>query len=197
MPSSQPARPSPSKCSSTRTSQFHTTRVDRKIGPGAPTAAPPAVRSAGSHGVRRTSLHRWSRSTAAFPYRQDTRVGASRQSAPTNTPQPDASAHTATARDPGVSAGVEDAGIWHPLRFAPCSPDTVDRRSCCGHIPGPGCWVRGPTFGPSSAANGPRPIPGSRSHVRQHSGVGSIVLSWQHHSPSRLAVLHLELALKE
>lgn len=123
--------------------------------PCAPAVVPLAVRSAESHGARHTSLHRWSRSIAVFPYRQDTRVGASRQSVSANTPQPDASAHTAIAREPGVSGGVEGAGIWHPLGSAPCRPDTVNRRSCCGYIPGSGCWVRRPTFGPSSAANGP------------------------------------------
>jgi len=38
--------------------------------------------------------------------------------------------------------------------------------------------------------------PGSRSHVRRHSGVCMIWFAWQHQSPSGLEVLHLELELK-
>ena len=119
-----------------------------------------------------------------------------RQSAPASSPASVGFGHTVTARDPEVSGGVEGAGIWQPPGPALCRPDTVGLGSCCGHIPSSVCSARGPTLRPSSAANDPGPIPGSRFHVRRHSGDGMISFAWQHHSPSGRAVLHLELELK-
>ena len=73
----------------------------------------------------------------------------------------------------------------------------VGRSSRCGRTRGSRCWALAPTPSPSSAANGRGPGPDSRSHVLRHSSVCRISLAWQHRSPSGLAVLHLELELKE
>ena len=67
--------------------------------------------SAGQH-IQRP--HRWSRSRAVFPCRQDTRVGGVRQSVRASSPQPAVSAHTATARGPGVCAVAVADGLGRP-----------------------------------------------------------------------------------
>ena len=82
-----------------------------------------------------------------------------------------------------------------------------ESRSLHGHRDGPEptpgctrgsrCWEHAPISTPSSAANGRGPGPDSRSHGLQHSSVCSIVLPWQHPSPSGPVVLHLGLELKK
>ena len=52
------------------------------------------------------------------------------------------------------------------------------------------------TPSPSFATNGRRPAPDVRFHVLRHSCVDRISFAWQHRSPSRPEVLHLELELK-
>ena len=70
----------------------------------APGATPPAVRSSGLRVAAHTGRQRGSQPTGGCPCRQDTRGGAARHSVRASTPRPDASAQTATARDPGVCA---------------------------------------------------------------------------------------------
>ena len=80
---------------------------------------------------------------------------------------------------------------------APYRRDTVGLSPCCGPTRGSRYWERVPTRSPSPGVNGRGSGPGSRSHGLQHSSVCNILLSWQHLSPSGLAVLHLELELKQ
>ena len=67
---------------------------------------------------------------------------------------------------------------------------------CCVPTRDSRCWEPAPTLTPVSSTNGRRPGSGSRSHGLLHSSVCSIVLTWQHLSPSGPLVLHLELELK-
>jgi hypothetical protein len=97
----------------------------------APGAAPPRVHSAECHGARHTSPHKWSRSTGVSPYRQDTRVGAVRQSAQANTHQPAASARTATATGLEVCASAVADRLDRLPTCEPCRPNAVGPSSHC------------------------------------------------------------------
>jgi hypothetical protein len=165
-------------------------------GPGAPDAARPTARCAGLHAAAHTRRHRWSLSRVASACRQDTRVGDARQSVRANTPGPGGFGHTTRATGPGVCGVAVADAPGPPLRAAPCRLDT-ESRVRCACIRGSRCWGRAPTPSPSFAANSLGPVPGSALHVPRYSGACSIVLAWQHLSPSGPTALHLELELKQ
>ena len=143
----------------------------------APDATRPTVRSAGLRVAAHTCPHRWSRPKAVSGCRQDTRVGAVRQSVRASSPRPDVSGHTATARDPGVCA---IAAADEPEPMPGCAPYRPDkgRASRCGRARGSRCWAFGPALLPSLAANGPGAGPSSPSHALRHSGVYRVSFAW-------------------
>jgi hypothetical protein len=136
------------------------------------------------------------RPRAVSPWRQDTRVGADRQSARASSPESDGFGHTATAGDPGVCGSALAEGLAPPPRCVPCRrererPPVVlraySRLTVLGGVPRPR-----PSFG----ANGPVQARGSGFHVLRQSSAYRMALAWQHRRPSGLAMLHVELALK-
>ena len=172
-------------------------RVDRSLAPEAgalcaPDAVPPAGRSSGRRVAAHTGPHRWSRPRGASACRQDTRVGAARQSARASSPRPDASARTATATGRGVYAAAVADGPEPTPGCAPYRPDRGGPAQRCGPPRGSRCWGLAPTPAPLSVTTGREPGPSSGSHGLCHSSACNIVLTWQHRSPSGLAVLHLE-----
>ena len=161
--------------------------------PCAPDATPPTIHGAGYRGATHTGLCRGSRSRAVSACRQDTRGEGVRQSVRASRSRPDASAHTARARDPGVY--VVDVRGRRPASV-PCRCDRGALAWCCGSTRGSRCWGLVLIPSPSSATIGPGSGPDSESHGLRHSCVDRVSLTWQHLSPSGLVVLHLELELK-
>ena len=123
------------------------------------------------------------------------RGGGVPHSAQANTPGPGGSGHTATATGPAVYGSAEVAGPASPPGAAPCRPGRGGPARCA-RIRGSRCWARVPTPAPSFVTTGLGPAQDSGSHVPRYSCAHSIVLAWQHRSPSGPAVLHLELELK-
>ena len=157
----------------------------------------PTAGSAGRRVATHTGRHKSSLPRSASPCRQDTRVGGVRQSARASSSEAAVSEHSAIVRDPRACAVAEADQSWRSPGCAPCRPDRVDLACGCGPTRGSRCWGLVLIPPPSSATIGRGSAPDSRSHGLCHSSVCSIVLTWQHLSPSGLTVLHLELGLKQ
>ena len=153
------------------------------------------MRSAACREAAHRAPHRSSRPRGASACRQDTRVEAARQSARASSPRPDVFGRTVTARNPGVCAIAAADGLgWLPA-IERCRHDRDGPASCYARIRGTGCWALGPR--PARVATRLGSGPDSSFHGLQHSSVCSIVLSWQHPSPSGPLVVYLELELKQ
>jgi hypothetical protein len=88
-------------------------------------------------------------------------------------------------------------GLGPSRGSAPCRRERERRESCFGLPRDSGCLGGRPRSGPSRGANARGSGPDSRSHGLPQLLVDTISCAWQHHSPSGLAVLHLELELKQ
>ncbi len=148
----------------------------------APDAAPPTVRCARLREATPSAPHRSSLPRAVCACRQDTRVGGVRHSVRARSLESDASAQTATTRDPGVCGVAVADRRWRRLDLRRTGAIGAASRRVAGRLAAHGAGGASNTLA-IVRSEWPWVRPRLRSHALQHSRVSSSVLAWQHPSP--------------